>query len=109
MSHRPGAGTISVRFRHRPAPLLIRLYLRATGFRAITMPWGAAYYWPWPADSGLIAHEQAHLDQLARLVRCGSWRAIFGCWPATATSGTRWRSRPARSAATDEPAAGRSD
>lgn len=52
---------------HRPAPLPIRWYLRATGFRAITLFWGRAYYWPWPADSGLIAHEQVHLDQLARL------------------------------------------
>jgi hypothetical protein len=52
---------------HRPAPLVIRWYLSATGFQAITMPWGRAYYWPWPADPGLIAHEQAHLDQLRRL------------------------------------------
>lgn len=52
---------------HRPAPLPIRLWLRATGFKGITMPWGRAYYWPWPADPGLIAHEQVHLDQLARL------------------------------------------
>lgn len=52
---------------HRPAPPPLRLYLRATGFQAITMPWGRAYYSPWPADPGLIAHEQAHLDQLARL------------------------------------------
>ena len=52
---------------HRPAPLLIRWYLRATGYCGITMPWRRAYYWPWPADRGLVAHEQVHLDQLARL------------------------------------------
>lgn len=52
---------------HRPAPLPIRLYLRAAGFRGITMPWGRAYYWPWPPSAGLIAHEQVHLDQLRRL------------------------------------------
>lgn len=52
---------------HRIAPLPIRLYLRATGYRGITMPWGRAYYWPWPPPDGLIAHEQVHLDQLRRL------------------------------------------
>lgn len=56
---------------HRPAPLVIRWWLRATGFAAITMPWSRAYYWPWPPADGLVAHEQAHLDQIARL---GPWR-----------------------------------
>ena len=59
--------------RHRPAPLLIRLYLRVTGFRGITMPWHRAYYWPWPPSDGLIEHEQVHLDQLRRL---GSLRFV---------------------------------
>ena len=52
---------------HRPAPLLIRWDLRAAGYRGITMPWRRAYYWPWPPADGLVAHEQVHLDQLARL------------------------------------------
>ena len=52
---------------HRPAPLPLRWWLRVSGFRGITMPWHRAYYWPWPADPGLVAHEQVHLDQLARL------------------------------------------
>lgn len=52
---------------HRPAPLPIRWWLRATGYRGITMPWRRAYYWPWPPADGLIAHEEVHLDQLRRL------------------------------------------
>lgn len=52
---------------HRPAPLVIRLYLRASGFQGITMPWNRAYYWPWPPPDGLVAHERVHLDQLRRL------------------------------------------
>ena len=53
--------------RHRPAPPPLRWYLRATGFQGITMPWGRAYYWPWPPNPSLVDHERVHLYQLARL------------------------------------------
>ena len=51
---------------HRPAPLLIRWWLRATGFSAITMPWRVAYYLDWPPPEGLVAHEEVHLAQIER-------------------------------------------
>jgi hypothetical protein len=51
---------------HRPAPLVIRWWLRATGFSAITMPWRVAYYRDWPPDRGLVAHEEVHLEQIER-------------------------------------------
>lgn len=51
---------------HRPAPLPIRWWLRATGFSAITMPWRACYYLDWPPPDGLIAHEEIHLEQIQR-------------------------------------------
>jgi hypothetical protein len=51
---------------HRPAPWPIRAFLRATGYRAIVMPWGAAYYLDWPAPDGLVAHEAVHLEQVQR-------------------------------------------
>jgi hypothetical protein len=51
---------------HRPAPLVIRWWLRATGYEAITMPWRVAYYLSWPPDHGLVAHEEAHLAQIDR-------------------------------------------
>jgi hypothetical protein len=52
---------------HRPAPLPIRWWLRATGFGAITMPWRIAYYATWPPDHELVAHEEIHLE------RYGPW------------------------------------
>lgn len=52
---------------HRPAPAVLRWYLRRTGFAAITAPWGAAYYLCWPPPPGLAAHESVHLDQIRRL------------------------------------------
>jgi len=52
---------------HRPAPLVIRWWLRATGYGAITMPWRVAYYLSWPPDHGLVAHEEVHLAQNERL------------------------------------------
>jgi hypothetical protein len=51
---------------HRPAPLVIHWWLRATGFSAITMPWRVAYYATWPPDHGLVAHEEVHLEQIER-------------------------------------------
>jgi hypothetical protein len=51
---------------HRPAPLPIRWWLRATGYAAITMPWRVAYYRDWPPDHGLVAHEEVHLEQIER-------------------------------------------
>ena len=55
---------------HRPAPLLIRWWLRATGFSAITTPWRAVYYLDWPPPPGLVAHEEVHLEQIERY---GAW------------------------------------
>ena len=55
---------------HRPAPLPIRWWLRATGYAAITMPWRIAYYATWPPDHGLVAHEAVHLEQIERY---GAW------------------------------------
>lgn len=64
---------------HRPAPPLIRLYLRSTGFWAITMPWRTAYYLHWPAPAWLIAHEQVHLDQIEKYGAVGFlWRYAIG-------------------------------
>ena len=55
---------------HRPAPLPIRWWLKATGFSAITMPWRVAYYRDWPPPAGLVAHEAVHLEQIERY---GAW------------------------------------
>lgn len=50
------------------APFLIKLFLRATGFGAITMPWGVVYALPERiGDAGLAAHEAIHLEQIARM------------------------------------------
>jgi hypothetical protein len=51
---------------HRPAPPVIRWWLRLTGYGAITMPWRVAYYAAWPPDHGLVAHEEVHLAQIDR-------------------------------------------
>lgn len=51
-----------------PAPLLPRAFLRATGFGAITTPWGVVYALPERiGDAGLAAHEAVHLEQIARM------------------------------------------
>ena len=65
--------------RHRPAPLVLRWWLRATGFQGITMPWRAAYYLHWPAPHRLVAHEQAHIRQIERYGAVGFlWRYAIG-------------------------------
>jgi hypothetical protein len=52
----------------RPARGPILWWLRATGYGGITMPWRRAYLIPARLhDPALRAHEQVHLDQLARL------------------------------------------
>lgn len=51
-----------------PAPFPLRSFLRATGFGAITMPWGVVYALPERiGDAGLAAHEAVHLEQIARM------------------------------------------
>ena len=40
---------------HRLAPLVIRWWLRATGYAAITMPWRVAYYATSPWSGGHVA------------------------------------------------------
>ena len=55
---------------HRPAPLPIRWWLRASGFAAITMPWRVVHYRDWPPLAGLMAHESIHLEQIDRY---GPW------------------------------------
>lgn len=52
----------------KSAPFLIKLFLRATGFGAITMPWGVVYALSERiGDAGLAAHEAVHLEQIARM------------------------------------------
>ncbi len=53
---------------HRPAPLVLRWWLRVTGFEGITMPWRTAYYLHWPPPGRLIAHEEAHTQDGAPVV-----------------------------------------
>ena len=71
---------------HRPAPLVIRWWLRVTGFAAITMPWRVAYYLSWPPDHRLVAHEEVHLAQIERYGPWGFaarylwWLARYGYW-----------------------------
>ena len=55
---------------HRPAAPLIRLFLRATGYGAVTMPWRVVHYRDWPPPAGLMAHESIHLEQIGRY---GPW------------------------------------
>lgn len=52
--------------KHRPAAPLLRWYLKTTGYRAVTMPWGVAHYLDWPPYFGLMQHEEVHLEQIAR-------------------------------------------
>lgn len=46
----------------------IRWFLQATGYRGITMPWRVIYLAPGSeGDTGLIAHEAVHVEQIDRL------------------------------------------
>lgn len=46
----------------------IRLFLRATGYRAITMPWRTIYFINDPhEDMQLLRHEEVHIEQISRM------------------------------------------
>jgi hypothetical protein len=51
----------------KPAPLLVRLFLRAAKACGITMPWRTIYLMPDQlTNAGLIRHEQVHVMQIER-------------------------------------------
>ncbi len=51
----------------KPAPLPIRLFLRASKAYGITMPWRTIYLMPNNiTNAGLIRHEQVHVMQIER-------------------------------------------
>jgi hypothetical protein len=65
---------------YRTAPWLVRAYLRATGFWAITMPWRVVYVLgDHMGDEALLRHEAAHLKQIDRYGPWGfSFRYVWG-------------------------------
>ena len=56
----------------RPAPHIIRWFLRTTGFAGITLPpWGIFILAERMGDQRLIRHEQAHWAQYQRMGALG--------------------------------------
>ena len=51
----------------KPAPPLVRIFLRAAKAYGITMPWRVIYLMPDQlTNAGLIRHEQVHVAQIER-------------------------------------------
>lgn len=55
-----------------PAAWLLGLYLRLTGYKAITMPWQVIHTIVEPVEyPALMHHEAIHVDQIRRM---GAWK-----------------------------------
>jgi len=58
---------MNIEFKICPAPFLLRHYLKATGFEAITMPWRTVYALQLPLPDYLIRHEAIHVLQIMEM------------------------------------------